>query len=116
MTMKRRPYRKRKVSSSESDEDDSSHRKVSDIKEDQQLRCKRGGISAVSLATGRIVSKEEEISGSIFRASSKVNTKGSGEKYGLQVGNAFSAESHHKEEDQLMGRYIKDELAKRRGS
>ena len=58
-------YRKRRLTddSSGSDTDD----KVSKIKSEQNLRCRRGGINAVSLAVGRIVSEEEILSGNVMK-------------------------------------------------
>ena len=115
--MSSRSYRKRKKSScSAHDSDEELPSKVSEIKEVQKFRCKRGGINAVSLAVGRIVSTEETLTGNVFgKAATSKQTDSQQEKYGLQVGNVFSAESNHREEDQLMNHYIKEELAKRRG-
>ena len=115
--MSSRSYRKRKKSSSSAhDSDEELPSKVSEIKEVQKYRCKRSGINAVSLAVGRIVSTEETLTGDVFgKSSSSKQTDSQQEKYGLQVGNVFSAESNHREEDQLMNHYIKEELAKRRG-
>ena len=115
--MSSRSYRKRKKSSSSAhDSDEELPSKVSEIKEVQKFRCKRGGINAVSLAVGRIVSTEETLTGNVFgKAATSKQTDNQQEKYGLQVGNVFSAESNHREEDQLMNHYIKEELAKRRG-
>lgn len=115
--MSKRGYRKRKKSSSSASESDGElPSKVSEIKEVQKFRCKRGGINAISLAAGRIVSAEETLTGNVFgRPSSSKSSDNQQSKYGLQVGSVFSAESNHREEDQLMNQYIKDELAKRRG-
>ena len=114
--MNSRKYRKRRKSSTddESEGENSSDRskKLSEVKDVQQMRCKRGGINALSLAAGRIVTAEEELSGKVFTKSTAPKEK---ERYGLQVGNTFFAESNQKEEDQLMNRYIQEELAKRRG-
>ena len=113
--MSSRKYRKRKKSSSDDDSEGETDRsiKLSDVKDAQQMRCKRGGINALSLAAGRIVTAEEEVSGKVFtKATSAPKEK---EKYGLQVGNAFFAESNQKEDEQLMNVYIQEELAKRRG-
>ena len=118
--MSKRSYRKRRKSSSsnsgEEEDKDELVSKVSEIKDVQRFRSKRGGINAISLAVGRVVSREEELAGIVFSSSSgSKKNEDSKQKYGLQVGNAFSAESNHREEDQLMNRYIEDELAKRRG-
>ena len=115
--MSSRSYRKRKKSSSSAPESDEElPSKVSEIKEVQKFRCKRGGINAVSLAVGRIVSTEETLTGNVFgKPSTSKPSDSQQEKYGLQVGSVFSAESNHREEDQLMNHYIKEELAKRRG-
>ena len=117
--MNSRSYRKRKKSSSSNSDVDTEElpQKVSEIKDVQKIRCKRGGINAISLAVGRIVSNEELISGNIFgQSSSSKSVEQSNERYGLQVGNTFSAESNQKEEDHIMHRYIEDQLAKRRGN
>ena len=117
--MTSRSYRKRKKSSSSNSDVDSAElpQKVSGIKDVQKIRCKRGGINAISLAVGRIVSNEEVLSGKVFgHSSSTKSSENSDERYGLQVGNTFYAESNQKEEDHIMHRYIEDELAKRRGN
>ena len=115
--MSRRSYRKRKKSSSSThDSDEEIPTKVSEIKEVQKFRNKRGGINAVSLAVGRIVTPEETLTGNVFiKSSASKPSDSQQDKYGLQVGSVFSAESNHREEDQLMNHYIKEELAKRRG-
>ena len=117
MSSGRKQYRKRKKSSSSASESDEElPSKVSEIKEVQRFRSKRGGINAVSLAVGRIVSTEETLTGNVFgKPSASKPADNQQEKYGLQVGSVFSAESNHREEDQLMNHYIKEELAKRRG-
>ena len=117
--MTSRSYRKRKKSSSSNSDVDSAElpQKVSGIKDVQKIRCKRGGINAISLAVGRIVSNEEVLPGKVFgHSSSTKSSENSDERYGLQVGNTFYAESNQKEEDHIMHRYIEDELAKRRGN
>lgn len=114
--MPKRSYRKRRKSSnSSSAEEEDVLSKVTDIKGTQKHRCKRGGINALSLAVGRIVSQEEALTGNVLSKSFSKSTDTSQEKYGLQVGSVFSAESNQKEEDHLMNSYIKEELAKRRG-
>ena len=114
--MKNRAYRKRKVPSSSDEDDDSLQKKIDDIKEDQIFRERPNGVSAVSLAVGKNLSKEEEIAGNPLKScNASKGGDGSGQRYGLQAVSSFSAETKHREEDELMKRYIESELAKRRG-
>lgn len=118
--MKRRKYRKREVEPDDHEDEksgeDELNDKLSEIKEEQKFRGKSRGISAVALALGKPVNLEQEISGDPFKLKSGGGlTDIRRDKCGLQVGSSFSAETNHRDDDQLMQRYIEQELAKKKG-
>jgi len=117
--MKRRKYRKKEVEPEDDEEkgEEELNDKLSEIKEEQKFRGKSRGISAVALALGKPVNLEQEITGDPFKLKSGGGlTDIRKDRCGLQVGSSFSAETNHRDDDQLMQRYIQQELAKKKGT
>lgn len=115
----KRPMRKREHSD---DEEDFNKEAFEETIELQKLRKKSSGTNVVSLALGKKMSKvEEAISGDPF----KINTGGlvhmkdmKGYKAvedSYSVGTQFSKETHIRDEDDEMRKYIETEMEKIKG-
>ena len=128
---KRRPVRKREHSNSEDEnndgekpvDDEFNKEKFEETREMQKMRKKSAGTNVVSLALGKKISKVEE---SIVNDPFKMNMGGlihmkdvKGYKVvedNYSVGTQFSKETHIRDEDDEMRKFIETEMAKVKGS
>uniref|UniRef100_A0A2M3ZIW0 Hepatocellular carcinoma-associated antigen 59 n=1 Tax=Anopheles braziliensis TaxID=58242 RepID=A0A2M3ZIW0_9DIPT len=130
----RKPLRQRKPSKSE-DEDEPSEQdtdqevlaKLEETKERQKLRNRRNGVNILSLAVGKKVTIEEEITvkdpfniktgGMVNMQALKAGKLKTAveDPYDTGIGTQFSAETNKRDEDEEMMKYIEEELSKRKG-
>lgn len=127
---KRRPVRKREHSNSEDEnndgekpaDDEFNKEKFEETREMQKMRKKSAGTNVVSLALGKKISKVEEV---IVNDPFKMNMGGlihmkdvKGYKVvedNYSVGTQFSKETHIRDEDDEMRKYIETEMEKMKG-
>lgn len=99
---------------------------MEEIKEKQKLRERPHGVSIISLASGKKLAPEEEISlkdpfnlktgGLVNMQTMKSGgTKEPEDPYDVGIGTQFSAETNKRDEDEEMMKYIEQELQKRKG-
>lgn len=123
---KRRNLRQRCKSESEEEVDTELLAKLEETKEMQKLRERPNGVSLITLATGRKVSPEEEItckdpfnvkSGGLVNMNSFKGGKMKqvDDAYDTGIGTQFSAETNKRDEDEEMMKYIEDQISKRKG-
>ncbi|KFB49348.1 AGAP006620-PA-like protein [Anopheles sinensis] len=128
----RKQLRQRKLSNSEEDETETNEEaevlvKLEETKEKQKLRNRRNGVNILSLAAGKKISIEEEVT-----VKDPFNIKTGGmvnmhalkagklkaaveDPYDTGIGTQFSAETNKRDEDEEMMKYIEEELGKRKG-
>jgi hypothetical protein len=122
--MKKRSYRKRKLSEDVDREDESEDvRKVlEETRELQKFRDRPKGVSAAGLALGKKVDREQENEADPFKITTgglldmknmKDNKKNEEEQVTLE--GTFASESRQRDEDTRMMKYIDEEMAKRKG-
>ncbi|XP_055608880.1 splicing factor C9orf78 [Uranotaenia lowii] len=126
----RRNIRQRKRSEDSDNEerkpDEDVLSKLEETKEKQRLRSKPNGINILSLAAGKKVTVEEEVtnkdpfnakSGGMVNMhalkSGKIKT--SDDAYDTGIGTQFSAETNKRDEDEEMMKYIEEQLSKKKG-
>lgn len=126
---KKKPIRKRRNSSSESDEPEEDIKilsKLGETKEIQRLRKRPNGVNAFGLAVGEKISLEDELtckdpykikSGGMvnMKALKSGKVKQVDDAYDTGIGTQFSAETNKRDEDEEMMKYIDEQLAKRKG-
>uniref|UniRef100_A0A182J6U0 Telomere length and silencing protein 1 homolog n=1 Tax=Anopheles atroparvus TaxID=41427 RepID=A0A182J6U0_ANOAO len=128
----RKQLRQRKPSNSDEGEPDANEEaeilsKLEETKERQKLRNRRNGVNILSLAAGKKISIEEEVT-----VKDPFNIKTGGmvnmhalkagklkaaveDPYDTGIGTQFSAETNKRDEDEEMMKYIEEELGKRKG-
>ncbi|XP_058121757.1 splicing factor C9orf78 homolog isoform X2 [Anopheles ziemanni] len=124
----RKQLRQRRLSNSDEDEAETNEEsKLEETKEKQKLRNRRNGVNILSLAAGKKISIEEEVT-----VKDPFNIKTGGmvnmhalkagklktaveDPYDTGIGTQFSAETNKRDEDEEMMKYIEEELGKRKG-
>ncbi|XP_053674948.1 splicing factor C9orf78 [Anopheles nili] len=128
----KKQLRQRKPSNSDDDEhqrdaETDTFSKLEETKERQKLRNRRNGVNILSLAAGKKISIEEEVT-----VKDPFNIKTGGmvnmqalkagklkpaveDPYDTGIGTQFSAETNKRDEDEEMMKYIEEELGKRKG-
>uniref|UniRef100_A0A182Y2I7 Telomere length and silencing protein 1 homolog n=1 Tax=Anopheles stephensi TaxID=30069 RepID=A0A182Y2I7_ANOST len=107
--------------------------KLEETKERQRLRNRRNGVNILSLAAGKKISIEEEVTVKcLILQKDPFNIKTGGmvnmqalkagklkaaveDPYDTGIGTQFSAETNKRDEDEEMMKYIEEELGKRKG-
>nr|CAD7461733.1 unnamed protein product [Timema tahoe] len=125
----KKPLRQRRVSSDESSESEGeaeTRRTLKEMKTLLGLRKRQNGVSIVSLALGKKVPAEDDVSntdpfklkmgGMInMKALKDGNIKRVDDAYDTGIGTQFSAETNKRDEDEEMMKYIEEQLCKRKG-
>lgn len=122
----KKQFRKRIKSEDEDKPDDDTLSKLEETKEKQKLRIKPNGVNILTLAVGKKVTVEEEVTNKdLFNAKSggMVNMQAlkSGkikpidDAYDTGIGTQFSAETNKRDEDEEMMKYIEEQLSKKKG-
>ncbi|XP_052860304.1 splicing factor C9orf78 isoform X1 [Anopheles cruzii] len=128
----RKHLRQRKPSNSDGEElehgtEEEILSKLEETKERQKLRNRRNGVNILSLAAGKKVTTEEEITvkdpfniktgGMVNMQALKAGKLKTAveDPYDTGIGTQFSAETNKRDEDEEMMKYIEEELGKRKG-
>jgi len=123
-TSKKRHVRKRKSSESEDEPDEKDFNKdeYEKLKEVQKLRKRTGGTNVIALASGQKITKVEEV---IAEDPWKLKTGGLVDMKSMkgfastdsscEVGTQFSKETHIRDEDDEMRKFIESEMDKMKG-
>ncbi|XP_058793384.1 splicing factor C9orf78 isoform X2 [Phymastichus coffea] len=122
----RKPLRKRRNSSDESNQDDNEEgvrSKLEELKTIQKLRERPNGVNIVGLATGETVSVVETImtdpfnikTGGLVDMQALKNAKSTkSDAYDTGIGTQFNAETNKRDEDKEMLKYIEENVARRK--
>ncbi|XP_058835668.1 splicing factor C9orf78 [Topomyia yanbarensis] len=125
----RRNIRQRQKSDSDDDYgevDEVILSKLEETKEKQKLRSKPNGVNVLTLAAGKKITIEEEVtnkdpfnvkSGGMvnMQALKTGKIKTVEDPYDTGIGTQFSAETNKRDEDEEMMKYIEDQLSKKKG-
>ncbi|XP_053683929.1 splicing factor C9orf78 [Sabethes cyaneus] len=125
----RKNLRQRKTSEESDDEADINEAilsKLEETKEKQKLRSKPNGVNILTLAAGKKITIEEEVtnkdpfnvkSGGMvnMQALKAGKIKTVEDPYDTGIGTQFSAETNKRDEDEEMMKYIEDQLSKKKG-
>lgn len=128
----RKQFRKPTTSSKDSDhseeeyDSDDVSSKLEEMKTLQKLRKRQNGVNIVSLALGKKVTTEDEVSVSDpfklktggmvhMKALKSGKIKRVDDAYDTGIGTQFSAETNKRDEDEEMMKYIEEQLSKRKG-
>uniref|UniRef100_A0A8D8BKT0 Uncharacterized protein C9orf78 n=1 Tax=Culex pipiens TaxID=7175 RepID=A0A8D8BKT0_CULPI len=117
---------RQRIKTEDSDEDQEVLSKLEETKEKQRLRNKTNGVNLLSLAMGKKITIEEEVTNK-----DPFNTKSGGmvnmqalksgkiktveDPYDTGIGTQFSAETNKRDEDEEMMKYIEQQLGKKKG-
>lgn len=117
---------RQRIKTEDSDDEQDVLSKLEETKEKQKLRNKSNGVNVLSLAIGKKITIEEEVT-----VKDPFNTKTGGmvnmqalksgkiktveDPYDTGIGTQFSAETNKRDEDEEMMKYIEQQLSKKKG-
>ncbi|XP_031787510.1 telomere length and silencing protein 1 homolog [Nasonia vitripennis] len=120
----RKPLRKRRASSDESNSDEEEtgvRSKLEELKTLQRLRERPKGVNIAGLALGEVVNDSIAASdpfnvktGGMVNMAALKNVSKQDDAYDTGIGTQFNAETNKRDEDEEMVKYIEEQLSKRK--